>query len=116
MGRSANAVPGRPWTKYSMGGLYNLFAPKANTLIPDDWNRYTITCQGSKITVKLNGQLVADADLDQWTEVGKNPDGTANKFKRALKDFARSGYIGLQDHGSPVWYRNIRVKRLNNSR
>jgi hypothetical protein len=41
-----------------------------------------------------------------------NPDNTKNKFGRALKDFARIGYIGLQDHGRPVWYRNIRIKRL----
>ena len=31
---------------------------------------------------------------------------------RALKDFAREGYFGLQDHGRPVWYRNIRIQRL----
>jgi len=111
-----SAAPGRRLTKNSIGGLYDLVAAKANALNPDDWNRYSITCQGSKISVKLNGQLVVDADLDQWTEVGKNPDGTANKFNRALKDFARTGYIGLQDHGSPVWYRNIRVKRLGANR
>jgi len=40
-------------------------------------------------------------------------DGSPNKFPRALKAFARSGHVGLQDHGRPVWYRNIRVKRLD---
>ena len=57
--------------------------------------------------------LASEADLDRWSEVGKNPDGTTNKFNRALKDFARIGYLGLQDHGSPVWYRNIRIKSLD---
>jgi hypothetical protein len=52
-------------------------------------------------------------NLDQWTEPNKNPDGSKNKFPRALKDFARKGYLGLQDHGRPVWYRNIKIKQLD---
>jgi hypothetical protein len=51
-------------------------------------------------------------NVDEWTESGKNPGGTTNKFSRAIKDFVRVGYVGLQDHGRPVWYRNIRIKRL----
>ena len=45
-----------------------------------DGNRCAINCQGSMISGKLNGQLVANTNLDQSTEVGKTPDGTANKF------------------------------------
>ena len=50
-----------------------------------------------------------------WTSgprPAQNPDGTPNKFKQAIKDFARVGYVGFQDHGRPVWYRNIKIKRL----
>jgi hypothetical protein len=108
-------APGRPLGKGSVGGIYDLVAPRTNALKPDDWNRYTITCEGPKISVVLNGQAVSEANLDQWTEARKSPDGTANKFTRAMKDFARSGLVGLQDHGTPVWYRNIRIKPLNNT-
>jgi hypothetical protein len=50
--------------------------------------------------------------LDQWNQAGKNPDGTPNKYRNALKDFPREGKIGLQEHGAVVAYRNIRVKPL----
>ena len=50
------------------------------------------------------------------TPEDKNPNGTANKFKVALKDFARKGPLGLQGlHGkaqAPVWYRNLKIKVL----
>jgi hypothetical protein len=55
---------------------------------------------------------VSDVNLDQYSKLHQNPDGSQNKFNRPLKEFARTGYIGLQDHGLPVWFRNIRIKRL----
>ena len=62
--------------------------------------------------VVLNGQQVIDADLDRWTTPHKNPDGSQNKYNKPLKDFPRSGYIGLQDHGHDVWFKNIKVKPI----
>ncbi|MHC5119846.1 MAG: family 16 glycoside hydrolase, partial [Planctomycetota bacterium] len=59
-----------------------------------------------------NNEPVLNIDLDDWTEAQKNPDGTKNKFNVAYKDLPRKGYIGLQDHGFKVWYRNIRIKEL----
>lgn len=112
----ASSAPGRPLGRGSIGGIYDLVAPKTNALKPDEWNRYTITCKGPNISVVLNGVLVSEANLDQWTEARKNPDGTPNKFDKPLKDFARIGYVGFQDHGSPVWYRNIRIKPLDAGR
>ncbi len=32
---------------------------------------------------------------------------------RAVKDFARSGYLGFQDHGQKVWYKNVKVLELD---
>ena len=78
------------------------------------WTRQQVTSGNaySKIAVALNGEAVSEMDLDRWTEAGKNPDGTANKFRYAYKEMARRGYIGLQDHGNVVWYRNIRIREL----
>jgi len=103
--------PGGP-DRHSVGAIYDLVAPTKNTAKAGDWNHYVITAQGSRITVELNGETIATMDLDQWTEAGKNADGSPNKFKQALKDWKREGHIGLQDHGAQVSYRNIRIKPL----
>lgn len=95
------------------GAIYDCLAPTKNTIKePGEWNHCIITCDDNLITVVLNGEQITKMDLNKWTESKKNPDGSQNKFPRALKDFARKGYIGFQDHGRPVWYRNIKIKRL----
>ena len=105
-------------SKYGMvAAIYDAMPPSKSAAKPvGEWNRYTITCKGPLVQVLFNGELVIDANLDNWPEIGKNPDGTPNKFKKALKDFARSGPIGLQGlHGAaqaPVWYRNVKIKVL----
>ena len=102
---------GRP-DKHDCGAIYDCLAPKHNMVKPPgEWNHALITCQGSQITIEMNGRQIIDMNLDEWTEPHQNPDGTPNKFDTAYKDMPRVGHIGLQDHGDPVWYRNIRIKR-----
>jgi hypothetical protein len=62
--------------------------------------------------VILNGMVIQDVNIDRWDTSGRNPDGGENKFTAALKDLPRKGHLGFQDHGTPVWYRNVRVKPL----
>ena len=65
-------------------------------------------------TLYFVGAFVLEANLDDWTTPGKNPDGTTNKFKWALKDQPREGYIGLSFHdkGKNCWYKNLKVKEI----
>jgi hypothetical protein len=99
--------------KHDCGALYDIAAPTKNAAKPaGEWNHLEITANGPKVSVVLNGEKVVETDLDQGTEGGKSPDGTKNKFKTALKDFAREGHFGLQDHGHAVWYRNLKLKKL----
>lgn len=58
----------------------------------------------------LNGELYFHLFLGMtaWHEK-KNSD----KWKNS-PDYGKysSGYIALQDHSSPIWFRNIKIKRL----
>jgi hypothetical protein len=101
--------PGGPG-KHSVGAVYDALAPTKN-VAKDDWNRLQITAKNNVLQVDLNGTRIIDMDLDRWSEAGKNPDGSKNKFTTALKNFKREGHIGFQDHGAEVSYRNIRIKR-----
>ncbi len=98
--------------KHDVGAIYDLVPPTKKNAKKDDWNKLEITARGNMLTVDLNGEQIAEMDLDRWTEAGKNPDGTKNKYRTALKDFKREGHVGLQDHGAVVMFRNIRIKEL----
>jgi len=92
------------------GAIYDCLAPTKNmTKKTGEWNHYTITCKANKIYVVFNGEKIIDMDVNLWTEAHKNPDGTANKFNTAVRDMPRIGHIGLQDHGDPIWFRNIKI-------
>jgi len=95
------------------GALYDALAPSTNAMKPaGEWNHIEITADKNVIRVALNGRQIIDADLDRWTQPHKNPDGSKNKFDKALKDFPRAGYVGLQDHGHDVWFKNIKLRPL----
>ena len=59
---------------------------------------------------KMNGETVLEYHLGtpDWEKMV-----AGSKFKD-FKEFGkyREGYIGLQDHGDDVWYRNIRIREL----
>ena len=95
------------------GAIYDLSKPTRNAMKPvGEWNHVVLTCHKGVITVELNGEKVNQVDLNQFTEPNKRPDGTPHKFDVAYKNHPRKGYIGLQDHGSPCWFKNIKLKPL----
>jgi len=102
---------GKP-NKHSCGAVYDALAPSKEMTKDGQWNHATITARDNKISIVLNGEQIIDMDLNRWTQPHKNPDGSKNKFRTALRDFARKGYIGFQDHGANVWFRNIRIRQL----
>jgi hypothetical protein len=99
--------------RHDTGGVYDCQGPTKDAIKEvGEWNKYTIICNDNWIHVILNGERVNDVDLDLWTKAHKNPDGSPNKFNIAYKEMAREGHVGLQFHGNPVWFRNMRIKDL----
>lgn len=106
---------GRKPTRHSTGSLYDMVPPTKNAAKPaGEWNAYEITARGSRVQIRLNGELVQDIHTDDpalnaaIAEQHKNQSGFP-----LLKDRRRRGYIGLQNHGDPVQFRNIRIMALN---
>jgi hypothetical protein len=98
---------------HDTGAIYDLVKPVRNAMKPvGEWNHMVVTCDGPKISVELNDEIVSRMDLDDWQAPNKRPDGSDHKFDVAYKDHPRQGYIGLQDHGSPCWFKNIKIKAL----
>lgn len=106
---------GKAPSRFECGSLYEFLAPTKQTVKPaGEWNHCEVIANGPKVQVILNGERVIDADMDQWDKPGLNPDGGKHKFKWALKDMPREGYIGLSFHdkGKSAWYKNLKVKPL----
>ena len=104
--------------KHEMGAIYDLVTTSKNAgRKTGEWNSFEIRCQGPKISVTLNGSKVSEINADDFTEPGVCPDGQKHKFKlkkepRAVKDFAHKGFLGFQDHGNKVWYKNVKLLEL----
>lgn len=98
---------------HDTGAIYDLVKPVKNAMKPaGEWNHVLLTCRDNLVTVEVNGEEVSRMDLDDWGTKNQRPDGTGHKFDTAYKEHPRTGYIGLQDHGSDCWFRNIKLKPL----
>jgi hypothetical protein len=104
--------------KHDFGAIYDLAATTKNAgKETGQWNTVEIRCFGPYIDVKVNGHEVATMNCDEFDQPGLCPDGKKHKYKldgrpRAVKDFARVGYLGFQDHGHKVWYKNVKLLPL----
>ncbi len=90
------------------GSIYGTIPAKRGFLKPvGQWNYQEVIVNGPKIKVILNGTVILDADI---TDARKNGAADGKDHPGLLRD---SGHIGFLGHGSPLKFRNIRIKDLS---
>lgn len=93
------------------GSIYCVVPARRGHLKPvGQWNSQEIVAHGRRITVKLNGVTILDADLDEAA-------AAKAKTGRAPAGFERTtGHICFSGHGSRVEFRKILIKELRQAK
>jgi len=96
----------------SAAALYALYKCEDKKLAEvGEWNTGKIIHHGNKVEHWLNGKKVVSAEIgsEDWAKRV-----AASKFKD-WKKFGKSpsGHIALQDHGDKIWFKEIKIKKLD---
>ena len=98
------------WQK--AGANYGMHEPNiSKKLNPSgQWNSSRIIHDNNKVEHWLNGKIILSffKDSDDWNKKRNS------EIFRDKSDYGKfkKGYIALQDHDTPIWFRNIRIKKL----
>ena len=93
------------------GDLYDLLASKEAVKPLGQWNQVEIKAKDGKLDFYMNGEHTLSTKM--WDENWKKM-VAISKFKD-MPGFSayKEGKIALQDHGADVWFRNIKIKKLD---
>jgi hypothetical protein len=103
---------------WQCGAFFGHQAPVKSTVKPaGEWNRLTLTSQGPKLTIVINGELVNEIDLSKFTDGKTNPDGSeVPKWLQGKpwNDLPKQGRIGFQGRHADkgIQFRKIKWLRL----
>lgn len=95
------------------GSLYDMIAADPKTVNPaGSWNTVVIKVKDGHVTHTMNGTEVVAYTLwtPEWDELVQN--SKFKNFQGFTDGIAKEGYIGLQDHGYAIWFRNIKIREL----
>ena len=101
--------------------LYDMIpAVPQNQNASEQWNEGKILVYKGTVVHSQNGENVLEYHLwtQQWTDMLQASKFSQEKWPLAFELLNNcggenhEGYIGFQDHGDDVWYRNIRIKVL----
>ena len=99
------------WQKTAANYAMHNADPSKKKLNPaGKWNSSKIIFTKKKVEHWLNGEIVLS--FVPWSEDWYEK-RNSGKFNDA-PDYGKykKGFVGLQDHGSSLWFRNIKIKRL----
>ncbi|MDA9619288.1 DUF1080 domain-containing protein [Alphaproteobacteria bacterium] len=104
--------PDSAFKQHRAGDLYDLMESRIENVLPvGEWNKVRIIINGDTLQQWQNDQLVIETIMwdDNWAEL------IANSKFATWPGFGKSriGHIALQDHTDPVWFKNIKIKRLD---
>ena len=89
------------------GSVYGIIPAKRGFLKPvGEWNYQEVIADGDNIKITLNGEVIVNGNIRDAVK-----DGTPDKREHPGL-FNKTGHIGFLGHGSPVKFRNIRIKEL----
>ena len=106
-----DGYPGKLEEWQIAGANYAMNPPLVKPYKPvGEWNQALIVVDGNDVTFMLNGQVTVKYTKysPEWTE-------SRNSGKWAdYPDYGKydEGHISLQNHGTKVWYRNVKLKEL----
>ena len=99
--------------------LYDMIPADPQNAKPfGEWNTGAIVVFKGSVFYKQNGKTVVEYHLwtPQWTDLLQQSKFSQKQWPLAFKLLdnlggdKREGYIGFQDHGDDVWFRNIKIK------
>ena len=97
--------------KHRAGDFFGVANARLREINPvGEWNQVHVVFRKNKLTITLNGFVVQEHDLSStdWKQrITNSPLKNAPIAQNQL-----TGAIGLQDWGSTVWYRNIKLRKL----
>ncbi len=105
------AEPAEDWQK--VGADYAMYIPdpkKKKVKPAGEWNSSRIVFTEEKAEYWLNGEKVVE--FVPWSEDWSERRNSGKWDEYPDYGLAKTGLIGIQDHGSFIWYKNIRIKDL----
>lgn len=95
------------------GSLYDMIAADPKTINPaGEWNTCVIKVVDGKASITMNGTEVVKYThwTPEWDQLVQN--SKFKSFPGFTEGIAKEGFIGLQDHGYTVWFRNVKIREL----